>query len=286
MTAISQHQQENTVVQAEGSKLERTFAMTVVGAGCLAMAASVAYFLVALVLPAAADESSATDVLPIFTFIAAIFGAIGTLSVVWTGARRRPWFWVVAAILALLFLAMNVPYLTHDLFHPAIPSPFLIAIVVLVGGSTAIIGGITAFLEVRRGRPRWTPSSRAGWVAVAVIGVLLGAAATSLLAGLASAGGAGVAEAPTVTGVITAENTKFVETSVKMKDGEVLGLFVTNRDGLPHAFDVDSLGIHVQLPPNSTTAVAIKPAGPGNLQFYCSVPGHREAGMVGTISVE
>jgi Kef-type K+ transport system membrane component KefB len=31
-------------------------------------------------------------------------------------------------------------------------------------------------------------------------------------------------------------------------------------------FDIDSLGIHVQLPANSTTAVAIKPTGPVLLQ--------------------
>jgi uncharacterized cupredoxin-like copper-binding protein len=71
-----------------------------------------------------------------------------------------------------------------------------------------------------------------------------------------------------------------------MKDGEVLGLFVTNNDGISHSFDVDSLDIHVDLPANSTTAIAIKPTEPGTLEFYCSVPGHREAGMVGTIDVK
>jgi uncharacterized cupredoxin-like copper-binding protein len=38
--------------------------------------------------------------------------------------------------------------------------------------------------------------------------------------------------------------------------------------------------------PKSTTAVAIQPTGPGNLEFYCSVHGHRNAGMVWAISVE
>jgi uncharacterized cupredoxin-like copper-binding protein len=66
----------------------------------------------------------------------------------------------------------------------------------------------------------------------------------------------------------------------------VLGLFIINKDDIGHSFDVDSLDIHVELPPTSTTAVAITPTGPGNLEFYCGVPGHRDAGMVGTISVE
>jgi nitrite reductase (NO-forming) len=86
--------------------------------------------------------------------------------------------------------------------------------------------------------------------------------------------------------VVNVENTMFVETSLTMTNGEVLGLFVINKDGIGHTFDIDSLGIHVQLPPESTTAVAIKPTGPGRLEFYCSVPGHRDAGMVGTINVE
>jgi hypothetical protein len=41
-----------------------------------------------------------------------------------------------------------------------------------------------------------------------------------------------------------------------------------------------------EVPPSSTTAVAIKPIGPRNVEFLCGVPGHREAGMVGTLSVE
>jgi hypothetical protein len=114
----------------------------------------------------------------------------------------------------------------------------------------------------------------------------VGAALTSVLAGLASPSGSALAAAPTTTGLITAEGTRFVETSLTMRADGVLGLFVINRDGVEHAFDVNSLGVHVRLPPNSATAVAIKPTEPGTLEFYCSVPGHRDAGMVGTITVD
>jgi uncharacterized cupredoxin-like copper-binding protein len=116
-------------------------------------------------------------------------------------------------------------------------------------------------------------------------GVAVGAVVTSVLAGLAPAGGGEITAVPTVTGVLTAEQTTFVETSLAMSSGETLGLFITNDDAIAHTFDIDSLGIHVDLPVNSTTAVAIKPSGPGTLEFFCSVPGHRAAGMVGTITV-
>jgi hypothetical protein len=71
-----------------------------------------------------------------------------------------------------------------------------------------------------------------------------------------------------------------------VKCGQVLGLFVVNKDDIGHTFDIDSLDIHVELPPNSTTAVAIKPTTPGSLEFFCRISGHREAGMVGTITVD
>ena len=121
---------------------------------------------------------------------------------------------------------------------------------------------------------------------MAVTGALVGAAITSLLAGSASAGGAGVAEEPTVSALLTVENNAFGETSLHMNHGEVLGLCIVNKDPFPHSFDIDSLDIHVQLPAKSTTAVAVTPTGPGEIEFYCSVPGHVAAGMVGTLSVE
>jgi hypothetical protein len=56
------------------------------------------------------------------------------------------------------------------------------------------------------------------------------------------------------------------------------------ESGLHIAQHCAYLDIHVQLSPKSTTAVAIQPTGPGRLEFYCSVLGHRAAGMVGTIT--
>lgn len=94
-----------------------------------------------------------------------------------------------------------------------------------------------------------------------------------------------MAEAPTVTGVETAQDIKFAETTLSMKNGEVPGLFVINKDESAHTFDIEALNIHVALPAHSTTAVAIKPTAAGTLQFYCAIPGHRDAGMAGTLTV-
>jgi hypothetical protein len=257
--------------------------MTVVSVGYGLMTVGLAY-LVSLFMRAT-DDSEVAALVPVFASITAFMAMVGVVSLMWSGARRRPWFWLVSSVPALLLLLANARFLVYDITRPTIPESFLVTIVVLAGGLAVITGGITAFLETRRGRAIWTRTGRAGWVSIAVIGVLVGAVVTSLLAGSASASGAGVAEEPTVTGILTAEKTAWVDTSLDVDNGEVLGLFIVNKDPGAHSFDIDSLDIHVQLPPNSTTAVAIEPTGPGTLEFFCGVPGHREAGMVGTIDV-
>lgn len=262
----------------------RTAAMMIVTGGCAAMAAGWAYFLIALVLPAS-DTELASFLTPLSVTFIAIFGVLGALSTLWTGARSRAGFWLLAAVVGLLAVLLNAPFIPVALANPSDTNSFIVTIVVVAAGAAIFIGGIAAFLDVRRGRPTWSRNGRSGLVTAGVVAALVGASATSVLAG-ASAGGGRVASSPTMTGLVTAEDTRFTGPSVSVKNGDVIGLFVVNKDSTGHAFDVDSLGIHVQLAPNSTTAVTVMPTGPGAIQFYCSVPGHRDAGMVGTISVE
>lgn len=264
----------------------RTFAMSVVSGGYVVGVAALALVMTIKILPNA-NQPIAPMLFAIAGTLIAIFGLVGAVSMLWPGARRRPWFWLATAVPGLLLVLIKAREIPYDLTHPADSVAFVVTIVAIPAALAIIVGGIVAFLDVRRGRSTWARTGRASWVVAMVVGVVMGATSTSVLAGgSASAGGSGVAGAPTVTGVITAENSKFVETSLTMEDGEVLGLFVVNRDSIAHAFDIDSLGVHVQLPADSTTAVAIKPTGPGRLEFYCSVPGHRDAGMAGTIDVE
>jgi plastocyanin len=263
----------------------RTVAMTVVCFGCAAMAAGWAYFLIFLVLPAT-DKNLVAVLAPLSLAFVVMFGVLGAVGGCWPGTRTRAGFWLGAAVVGLLAVLLNAPYIPVALANPADTNSFLVTVVVVAAGAAILVGGIAAFLDVRRGRPTWSRDGRTGLVVAAVVAGVVGAAATSVLAGSASAGGGRVTAAPTMTGLITAQNTTFLEASLSVKNGEVLGVFVINKDATGHAFDIDSLGIHVQLAPNSTTAIAVTPTGPGALEFYCSIPGHREAGMVGTIAVE
>jgi plastocyanin len=58
-------------------------------------------------------------------------------------------------------------------------------------------------------------------------------------------------------------------------------------DGIsPHNFNIDALNVHsTTLASGGTETVTIS-AAPGTYQFYCNIPGHKEAGMVGTLTVQ
>lgn len=59
-----------------------------------------------------------------------------------------------------------------------------------------------------------------------------------------------------------------------------------NEGQLEHNFVIDELGIVSETADGGDeTSVTINAAA-GEYEFYCSIPGHREAGMVGTLTVE
>ena len=57
-----------------------------------------------------------------------------------------------------------------------------------------------------------------------------------------------------------------------------------NEGVTPHNFSIDALGIDVDIAPGATEQVVIN-APAGEYEFYCNVPGHKQAGMVGTLIV-
>ena len=60
-----------------------------------------------------------------------------------------------------------------------------------------------------------------------------------------------------------------------------------NTGATLHNFAVDALGIDVDMPVGETVEATIPAdAAPGEYEFYCNVPGHKQAGMVGTLTVQ
>ena len=58
-----------------------------------------------------------------------------------------------------------------------------------------------------------------------------------------------------------------------------------NVGASPHDFSIDALKVSVPVEPGDTGSVTIN-APAGTYEYYCNVPGHKEAGMVGTLIVK
>lgn len=56
-------------------------------------------------------------------------------------------------------------------------------------------------------------------------------------------------------------------------------------DGHDMAVDEAELDVHVAAGPGHSATVTFTPAEPGEYAYFCTVPGHKEAGMVGTLVV-
>jgi uncharacterized cupredoxin-like copper-binding protein len=57
-----------------------------------------------------------------------------------------------------------------------------------------------------------------------------------------------------------------------------------NLDAFDHDFTIDELDVQLLMGANETVEGTFE-ARPGTYTFYCSIPGHREAGMEGTLTV-
>lgn len=82
---------------------------------------------------------------------------------------------------------------------------------------------------------------------------------------------------------VDATITGFTPSEIEVPEGSV-SVRIVNVDPLPHDFTIDELGVKVALPASETVEARFD-AKPGIYTFYCSIPGHREAGMEGTLTV-
>jgi len=98
------------------------------------------------------------------------------------------------------------------------------------------------------------------------------------------ANGEGTQEAGGQEVTVVAHDIYFEPAEVHLTAGKVT-FVLPNEGAAPHDFSIDDLGIQVDMPPGETQTIeADIPAG--TYEFYCNVPGHKDAGMVGTLVVE
>jgi Cu-Zn family superoxide dismutase len=98
----------------------------------------------------------------------------------------------------------------------------------------------------------------------------------------AASAGSGAAEPITVT----AHDIFFDPKEITIPADTDVTIIIPNEGAALHDFVIDELGIDAgDIPPGETVEVVIN-APAGEYEYYCSVPGHKAAGMLGTLVVE
>jgi plastocyanin len=78
----------------------------------------------------------------------------------------------------------------------------------------------------------------------------------------------------------------FDKTSLEASAGDVT-IDLTNESSTPHNVEIQGMGVDEvsDTITGSTTSVTAT-LEPGTYEFFCAIPGHREAGMEGTLTVQ
>ena len=121
-------------------------------------------------------------------------------------------------------------------------------------------------------------------------------AALGLVAGLGACGGGGV-ETGKVAGVaggrpaahatrvaVDARNFRFRPDTIRIDAKQEVALALHSEDGAPD-LAVDGLGRVADVIGGATDTERLRIDTPGRYTFFCTLPGHRDAGMEGTIVV-
>jgi plastocyanin len=84
---------------------------------------------------------------------------------------------------------------------------------------------------------------------------------------------------------VSATSFEFDPDEITVTAGEDIAIVLTSDD-LLHDFTIDEFDAHVAADRDETDEGGFTAGEPSEYTFYCSVEGHREAGMEGTLIVE
>jgi plastocyanin len=83
---------------------------------------------------------------------------------------------------------------------------------------------------------------------------------------------------------VAATSFAFDPEDLEVDTGEDIAVVLTSDD-VEHDFTIDELDAHVVAGADESAEGGFTATEPGRYTFYCSVAGHREAGMEGTLTV-
>ena len=156
------------------------------------------------------------------------------------------------------------------------------ALVVLAAcGGSAVEGDITRVPEMSEAAVQAT-NEAAMAATPGAAGVASPATAATETAPAETAPAAAAQAAEPVT--IVSKDIMFEPTKVTIPANTDVTITLPNEGVTAHNFSIDALDISVDIAPGETKELVIN-APAGTYEFYCNVPGHKEAGMFGTLTV-
>jgi nitrite reductase (NO-forming) len=147
-------------------------------------------------------------------------------------------------------------------------------------------------IETPAPRPRgWFGHYRqhlwAGAISVLVIGIAVSPLAVDFMGRQQSsnqtAAAAPAANLPTSIS-ITASEFKFSPTSLQVPAGQKISITLDNKGAVEHDLTIQSAGFTLLAKPGQSATKEFTFDKPGVFDFICSIPGHKDAGMQGTIT--
>ncbi|HEX4744990.1 MAG TPA: cupredoxin domain-containing protein [Candidatus Limnocylindria bacterium] len=110
--------------------------------------------------------------------------------------------------------------------------------------------------------------------------VLVAVIVAGIIAGACAPAGSGL---PEVRVVLT--DFAFAPKAVEIPAGRKVEFKLTNSGRVEHDITAEGIGFHVHVMSGERLALEAGPFEPGEYDIFCSVVGHREAGMVGKLVV-
>lgn len=126
-----------------------------------------------------------------------------------------------------------------------------------------------------------------GLLVIVLISSLISACAGPSAA--APSGGEPAASSAQAVEVQATDRLRFEPATITVKSGTPVRLTLMNDGALDHDWVVENLDgrkVQVEAKPKASATGEFTPTAPGTYEFYCSIPGHREAGMKGTLVVQ